>query len=869
MIFSSLDVLVIFAYLIGCLFIGLYKSTKIKNLTEYSLGKAQYPSTIMATTIFATSISSYSTIGTVEKIYNLGFFFIVAFITKPIFFLISGKMLSRNIDKFKGCISITDLFEILYGKNSKMAVTVLSLLMCMGMVAIQVYAVAIILQALGVNNNFGTIISFIVLICYSTFGGIRAVAFTDLFQFLIFFVALPIVCSNGFFEVGGFSGIYQALGKEYFNLNLSIEEWACFLSILIFNSIPTLGPPIIQRALMVNAPHKMLKIFNINALLCIPFFLIIAIIGVTIKIKCAGTNELEKDIVRAFTYGLPNGLVGIVVAGLLAVIMSTADSYLNTASIILTKDILKNVSNKKKLIHAKLASFILGICSIPIALKGMNIVDFFWSLSGLWTPIVFVPMVIGYYGLCRATEKLFWFCATAGVLFSILGFLFFGTLGPTSTIIGTAGSALAALVYIFFQPNNKTKDVVKKNHNLKSIDDCLLLVMLLIFVSLPAFFLFDYEIFKNLIASTIAGSIIIIIFDWRVLKSKNLLLGYMFTITATLFLWLFVMYCFLKEQFFFCLVVPGTIIVFSFLYGTIEVFLLSIFAATIILATDNIFLFKKVILKSNSSTFTGYLLMGAFIVLYIIRYKSYRTNRKEKLSSLLNQTQTKLEASAGEISNLIDMKTILEKRIENDRRFFDSMKQHFKKQEIVKLLQSEVQEQIVNYLPIIIYGKHKGEEIAFGAVIQELENMVLWEAKQENTKVKLINKLPQIIHININAAAMHQMLYSFLYNMVTMLKPEAEINIFFHQTDLSLEIIVKYSGYGLSEKELIEYTRYKIHVNPFLLNWPKLFESLNFHEISYNIQKNKQGGSIKLGKYLTSKVCNFEQFKNQGIKEKG
>lgn len=616
MIFSSLDILVIFAYLIGCLFVGLYKSTKIKNLTEYSLGKAQYPSTVMAITIFATSISSYSTIGTVEKIYSLGFFFIVSFITKPIFFLISGNMLSRNIDKFKGCISITDLFEVLYGKTSKMAVTILSLLMCMGMVAIQVYAVAIILQALGVNNNFGTIISFIVLICYSTFGGIRAVAFTDLFQFLIFFVALPIVCSNGFFEVGGFSGIYQALGKEYFNLNLSIKEWICFLSILIFNSIPTLGPPIIQRTLMVNSPHKMLKIFNTNALLCIPFFLIIAIIGMTIKIKCAGTHELEKDIVRAFTYGLPNGLVGVVVAGLLAVIMSTADSYLNTASIILTKDVLKHIFKKEQLMHAKLASFILGTFSIPIALKGMNIVDFFWSLSGFWTPIVFVPMLVGYYDLCRTTEKLFWCCATAGVLFSILGFLFLGNLGPTSTIIGVAGSILAVLIYIFFQPHNKTRNLVKKNY-VKTIDDCFLLVMLLIFVSLPAFFLFNYEIFKNVIAGTVAVAIIVVIFDWLLLKSKNLHLGYMFTITATLFLWLFVTYCFLKEQVFFCLVLPGTIVVFSFLYETIKVFLLSIFAATIILVTDNMFLFKSVISKSNSTAVTGYLLMGFFIVLYI------------------------------------------------------------------------------------------------------------------------------------------------------------------------------------------------------------------------------------------------------------
>ena len=234
---------------------------------------------------------------------------------------------------------------------------------------------------------------------------------------------------------------------------------------------------------------------------------------------------------------------------------------------------------------------------------------------------------------------------------------------------------------------------------------------------------------------------------------------------------------------------------------------------------------------------------------------------------MLNKTQTEVESLVGEIRTLTDTKTILEKRLEHDRRFFDNMKQHFQKQEIVKLLQREAHEQAVNYLPIIIYGNH-GEEIAFGAMIKDLENMVLWEAKKENTKVKLINKLPQIIYVNINAAAMYQMLYSFLYNMVTILKPEAEINIFFYQTELSLEIIVKYSGYGLSEKELIEYTRYKIHVNPFLLNWPKLFESLSFHEISYNIQKNKQGGSIKLGKYLTSKVFNFGQIKNQEIKEK-
>jgi Na+/proline symporter len=453
--FSFIDILLIFLYLVGCLFIGLYKATKIKTLEEYSLGKSQYPSTIMTATIFATSISSYSTIGTIEKIYTLGFFFILTFIAKPVFFLISGHMLSRNIEQFKGCMSISDMFEVLYGKSPKILVTLVSLLMCIGMVTIQIYAISIILHAIGIDSFKGTIISFMVLICYSSLGGVRAVSFTDLFQFLVFFIALPVICSSAFWGVGGFSGIYNHLGSEYFNLNLSTKDIILFVSIFAFNSIPALAPPVMQRMLMVKSSVRVSKIFYTNALLCIPFFLIIAIIGMTVKISCANSDNLEKDIIRFLVDGVPNGVAGLVISGLLAIIMSTADSYLNTASIIFTKDILKGLLKKEEsLLQVKIVSFVLGILSIPIALKGINIVDFFWALSSLWSPIIFIPMLVGCYKSLPTREGLFWCSSLFGVLFSCLGALFYGALGTLSTVLGVAGSMFGVVLYMAFSPDN-------------------------------------------------------------------------------------------------------------------------------------------------------------------------------------------------------------------------------------------------------------------------------------------------------------------------------------------------------------------------------------------------------------------------------
>ena len=70
-----IDVSIVIVYLVLCLIIGLYKSTKIKNIRDYAVGNRNFSTFVIISTIFATFISANQIIGKTEQIYKLGLVF--------------------------------------------------------------------------------------------------------------------------------------------------------------------------------------------------------------------------------------------------------------------------------------------------------------------------------------------------------------------------------------------------------------------------------------------------------------------------------------------------------------------------------------------------------------------------------------------------------------------------------------------------------------------------------------------------------------------------------------------------------------------------------------------------------------------------
>jgi SSS family solute:Na+ symporter len=95
---------------------------------------------------------------------------------------------------------------------------------------------------------------------------------------------------------------------------------------------------------------------------------------------------------------MPIGVLGLVVAALLAVVMSTASSYLNSTAVVLSKDIYEplnpgEITPKRRLAVERATSVVVGAAATVFALSVPSIVDALLYSYALWAPTVIVPLL--------------------------------------------------------------------------------------------------------------------------------------------------------------------------------------------------------------------------------------------------------------------------------------------------------------------------------------------------------------------------------------------------------------------------------------------------------------------------------------------
>lgn len=135
-----IDSIIVSIYLVLCIFIGLYKSKSVRTLKEYTLGRGYFPNIVIITTLFTTHIGAASVMGSIEKVYTLGMFFVVTRLLSPLFWLIMARIYGDNIDQFHNLISLSNIMVLLYGKIGRWITNIFSMLLSIGVVAIQAKA---------------------------------------------------------------------------------------------------------------------------------------------------------------------------------------------------------------------------------------------------------------------------------------------------------------------------------------------------------------------------------------------------------------------------------------------------------------------------------------------------------------------------------------------------------------------------------------------------------------------------------------------------------------------------------------------------------------------------------------------------------
>lgn len=275
-----IDVSIIISYLILSLIVGFVKGRNVKTMKDFSIASQSYSTPVLMATIIATNIGGSATIGNTQKIFTFGIIFILVILAEPIFMMFIAYFMAHRMGKFKGMLSVGEIMGKLYGKPARCITGISSTLLSIGVVGAQIVAIGYLLNFFtGIPYFWGVLIGCGTVTCYSTFGGIRAVTSTDVLQFFILIITIPMICVMALDHIGGYSKLFNALPMSHLDVIHPKEGLPYHITFFLSMAIIFLNPPVIQRMLMARDSNQIKASMILSALLRTPFIFIIGLIG--------------------------------------------------------------------------------------------------------------------------------------------------------------------------------------------------------------------------------------------------------------------------------------------------------------------------------------------------------------------------------------------------------------------------------------------------------------------------------------------------------------------------------------------------------------------------------------------------------------
>ena len=424
----QIDLWIVSFYLAFLVLFGLYCSRNTKSLQDFSVTGKQYSTFVIVATFSASFIGGGFSTGNATQVYLYGIGNTLALFGFSVGQMLLGRYIAPRMAKFQKVLSVGGIMRQAYGKGAQAICGVLSALLCAGVLGTQIIAIGYMFHVfLGVQPLYGILIAFGIVLIYSTLGGMQAIIMTDTLQFCILSVGVPLLLVFAVQGCGGMDAMLSAVPQSHFNpfLKGGVVPFVSLFFTLMLGEM--LVPPYVQRLLISKDVQKTARATTISGIFSIPFFIITGAIGLCAVAKgsISDANLVMPALVQSV---LPVGLRGVVVAAMLSIYMSTADSFLNSASVGLVADgilplLSREPGQKAKLRMVKCSNIVIGLCAMGIALCIPNVFDSMMFAYNFWCPMMLVPLLGAL--LCKKPRKKAFYAAffagAAGVLIWKLG----------------------------------------------------------------------------------------------------------------------------------------------------------------------------------------------------------------------------------------------------------------------------------------------------------------------------------------------------------------------------------------------------------------------------------------------------------------
>ena len=420
--YLSLDSAIIYIFLVATLGLGLWVGRGTKTLREYAIADKMYGVGVLTMTILATYVTASKGMGYVGYVFEDGLWPLLSIPLCEIIinFLFIIRYIVPNIARFEGCLTAAEVMGCLYGSKARMGIATLGVIYSLGMVTSQIIWLGYISDLLNFPSEICLLVGGMFLVFYASKGGMKSVAITDVLQFLVMVAFVPVVVNIMLYKTGGITELLLKVPSSSINILRHPHASDYFVYCLwgLFPAFP-LSFPFIQRMLMAKSAKQLTQSYYVSMVFLVVFFLVLTLVALAaVVLKAGGDPNIPEQGSRVFIHivrnYVPAGIKGLIGAGFIAGVMSTADSFLHAAGLLVVHDIAEPLCHRWQikmdpLRWVKLATLALGLIAVVTAFnysvlpriqyggvdlgRGINMMTDFVAL------IFTIPLISGLMGL--------------------------------------------------------------------------------------------------------------------------------------------------------------------------------------------------------------------------------------------------------------------------------------------------------------------------------------------------------------------------------------------------------------------------------------------------------------------------------------
>jgi len=397
-----IQLIIVMAYSLAMIAIALGARKKARTQNGFFVAQRQANTALITGSFVATAVGGSVTVGMAGLGFGQGLTGVWWLLVGSIGLVLLGTFFAKKV-RGAALYTLPELVEKQYGRRVGLAASILIVIAWIGVVAGQIVAAGTILSIFGIGSGVSWMVVFtVVLVAYTVIAGQLSVIRTDLIQAVVVCLGVFVTLALFLPQAGGLDGLRFSLPQDFFSFPVSSQfDWKALLSLLILvGATYVVGPDMYTRLFCARNGRTAQKAAFLSASAFIPLAFAIALIGMGARVLYPHISP-EQAFPQLISGVLSPWLGGLVLAALVAALMSSADTCLLSQGVILTQDIIKrflpSLSEKGTILLTRLNIIVLGLLALGLAMVLKGVITSLLFAYTVFTCGLVVPVIAGFY----------------------------------------------------------------------------------------------------------------------------------------------------------------------------------------------------------------------------------------------------------------------------------------------------------------------------------------------------------------------------------------------------------------------------------------------------------------------------------------